>query len=274
VSSQQGQTSGEGVNPVPMRGPVPPETAPAGAPETAAARTPGTKRLQSAWTTSSDGRTTFRLMPPLVLWWVWVAFVVFNVVDLAIQSHNWFAIQVTVALLAITGFMYACALRPKVISDARGLTIRNPFRDHEVPWGGVTGVFVGDSVEIQCARPAPRPEKTVYSWALYSPRRSRARSELRTGLGSRRERDRHDDRARRRGQVPDASPFSNRMSAEAREMATSHPSHVMARELARRNDEARISGLPAGVLTGRWAWLPIAAVIVPIIAFIAVIVAR
>jgi hypothetical protein len=208
-----------------------------------------------------------------VLWWVWTVFAVVNLVDLAVQSPDWFSLKIAVAILLLTGVLYACTLRPKVISDAGGLTIRNPFRDYQVPWGGVVGVFLGDSVEIRAERPAPKPEKTVYSWALYSPRRSRAKADLRAGFGARKERDRRDLRARKRFEVPDPSAFG-RMPAQGKEMASQHPSHVMAGELARRREQARKGGTPPGVLARRWAWAPIAAVLIPAAALVALILAK
>jgi Bacterial PH domain len=207
-----------------------------------------------------------------VLWWAWIAFVLFNAVDLVVQSPDLFSLKVGIAILVVTGIMYACTLRPRVISDADGLTVYNPFRDYRVPWGGVDGVYLGDSVEIQCGRPDPRRDKTIYSWALYSPRRTRAKAELRQGFGARRERDRRDVRARRRYEVPDPTAFG-RMPDKAKELASQHPSHVMAGELARRLEEARKRGTPDGVVTGWWAWQPIAAVLIPAIALIAVIAA-
>jgi hypothetical protein len=222
---------------------------------------------KSAGKTGADGRTTFRLHPPLVLWWVWLAFAVANLADLAVQSRDWFSLEITAALLVVTGFMYACAFRPRVISDGSGLTIHNPFRDYHVPWGGVSGVFLGDSVEIQCEQPPPRDGKTVYSWALYSPRRARARAELRLAGGPRRQR--YNQRAQRRLEVPDpASAGYGRAPAQARELAGQHPSHVIAGELARRCKEARAGGAQAGVVTGRWAWSPVIAVAAPV-AFLA-----
>lgn len=239
----------------------------------AGGRPPGGTRLQSAWKTSADGTTVFRLMPPLVLWWGWVAFAAANLIDLAIQSPDYFSIEIAAGLAVGTGIMYACTLRPKVVTDAYGLTIRNPLRDHRVPWGAVAGVFLGDSVEIQCERAAPKKIKTIYSWALYSPRRARARAEMRVGFGNRQERERHDRRARRRFEVPDTSAFG-RMPDKAKEMSSQHPSQVMAGELARRCDLARKDAAPSGVLVGRWAWRPFAAVLIPIAALVAVIAAR
>jgi hypothetical protein len=241
---------------------------------------------KSAWKTDAAGRTTFRMTPPLVLWWAWVVFTVANLADLAVQSRDWFALEVTFALLVVTGFMYACALRPRVISDAAGLTVVNPFRSYRIPWGGVAGVFLGDSVEFRCQQPEPRPERTIYSWALYSPRRARARADLRASSGLRRQQ--YDARAQRRYRVtaPSEPAGYGQLPAEAKSMASKHPSHVMAGELARRCNEARAAGadsatstegastggtVTGGTVTGHWAWLPIAAVVLPVAGLVAVI---
>lgn len=205
-----------------------------------------------------------------MLWWVWIAFVLFNVVDLSVQSPDVFSLKVGLAILVITGIMYACAFRPKVITDAAGLTVHNPFRDYRIPWGGIGGIYVGDSVEIQCTRPDPQRDKTVYSWALHSPRRTRAKAELRTGFGNRRERDRRDARSRRRYEAPDPASFG-RLPDKAKEISSQHPSHVMAGELARRLEDARKNGALGGAVSGRWVWLPIAAVLIPAIALAALI---
>jgi hypothetical protein len=228
---------------------------------------------KSAWKTDAAGRTTFRLTPPLVLWWVWAAFAAVNLVDLAVQSRDWFALEITFVLLVVTGFMYACALRPRVISDATGLRILNPFREYRVPWGGVAGVFLGDSVEIQCEQEPPRPARTIYSWALYSPRRSRARAELRASTGMRRQR--YEQRSQRRYGAGESVPQGyGKLPDQAQQLSRQHPSHVMAGELARRCSEAQAAGTEPGVVTGRWAWQPVAAVLVPVAGLIAVIAAR
>ena len=60
---------------------------------------------KSVWKTDAAGRTTFRLNAPLVLWWCWVVFAVANLADLAVQSRDWFSLEITAALLVITGFM-------------------------------------------------------------------------------------------------------------------------------------------------------------------------
>jgi hypothetical protein len=144
----------------------PPRSSPA--PRSGPARTgtaagaPGLPPKKLAWKARADGTTVFRLVTPQVLWWVWIAFVLFNAVDLSVQSPDLFSLKVGLAILVVTGVMYACTFRPQVITDASGLTVHNPFRDYQIPWGGVSGVYLGDSVEVQCTRPDPQRDKTIY----------------------------------------------------------------------------------------------------------------
>ena len=81
-------------------------------------------------------RATLRLHPPVILWWVWVAFVLANVVDYAAQGlpSARFGALLAAVLLLVTGVVYTLALRPKVIEDGDGLTVVNPFRVHRLPW--------------------------------------------------------------------------------------------------------------------------------------------
>jgi hypothetical protein len=195
----------------------------------------GTK---SVWKTDEQGRTTFRLTGPLILWWAWAVFAVANLLDLVIQSRDWFSLEITGALLVVTSFMYACALRPRVITDAGGLAVRNPFREYRVPWASMDGVFLGDSVEIEYRPPDGEP-RTIYSWALYSPRRARARADLRMATGMRRSQ--YNQRARRRYMV-DPNASYGKAPAAAQELSRQHPSHVIAGELGRRGPGGRDLG--------------------------------
>ena len=36
----------------------------------------------------APGREVFRLVPPVILWWVWLAFVAANIADFAIQGTS------------------------------------------------------------------------------------------------------------------------------------------------------------------------------------------
>jgi hypothetical protein len=206
------------------------------------------------WKATKDGRTVFRRGTPFILWWIWIAFVIFNVIQVIIPDHDYFSLELTAGLLAVTGVAYATALRPRVIASDEGIVVHNPIADHLARWGAVSGVYLGDSVELNCARPTPRKDKTVYCWALYSNRRSRMKQQqfgVRSWLHT-----------------------SNRAPVEARELASQDSAQLMAAELGRRATTARQAGAPAAVLESRWAWWPIAAMVVPAAALVGLLVAK
>jgi Bacterial PH domain len=205
------------------------------------------------WKEMADGRTVFRRIGPIVLWWVWVAFVLFNLVQLAVSGRSYFSIELAVGLLTATGVAYATTLRPRVIASPDGLEVQNPVRDHIIRWGALNGVYLGDAVELTCVRPTPSKEKTIYCWALYSGRRSRTKSQQ-FGVRS-----------------------WNRMSGRAggtSEPQVGDPAQLIAAELGRRSTKAREAGTVAATLESRWAWLPIAVICVPAAALLALILAR
>ncbi len=112
----------------------------------------------AAAVTAGD-REVLRLVPPVVLWWVWVAFVVANVADFTVQglSSARLGAVVSAVLLFVTGLVYALALRPRVIVDGTGLTVVNPFRVHHVPWRLIQSVDTGEWMRVRYAARADRP---------------------------------------------------------------------------------------------------------------------
>lgn len=202
-------------------------------------------------------REVYRPVGARVLWWVWLAFAVANLADLAVQGHNHFAAVIAVLLVFITGVVYAGALRPRVIADEAGITLLNPLRDHRVPWGAVTGVDLGDTLQVHCRQPGREQDKILYSWAVQSSRRGRARAELRA--------------ARRAGELSKASPSYGRLPAEAREIMGKTLAELTVRQLSERATAAQARGETTGERVSRWAWWPIAAVVVPGIALLVVI---
>jgi len=119
---------------------------------------------------------------PVVLWWIWLAFAVANVLDLAVQgSPTHSALVIGAIILLITGFAYVLALRPRVIADQVGITIVNPFRDHRVPWTVIQGVDTGDWVRVHHTRDGSPvtavdvPGKAIECWALYVSARAKRR---------------------------------------------------------------------------------------------------
>jgi Bacterial PH domain len=122
----------------------------------------------------------YRSVAALVIWWVWVVFAAANLLDLAIQGHNHFAAAVAAVLILITGITFVTAFRPRVVAYDEHLLIRNPLRDHRIPWGCVESLVLRDSLEIHCEWQdgGPRRRK-LYAWSVHSPRRTRVKAEMR-----------------------------------------------------------------------------------------------
>ena len=239
-------------------------------------------------------REVFRLAPPLILWWVWVAFAVANVADFAIEgAPARFAIVVSAILVTITGLAYVLALRPRVIAEPSGLTIVNPFRDHQVPWAAITAVDTGEWVRVhyaagqagagQAAAGQPSPvgppssaaSKAISCWALYISARTKRRA---AGLA----------RARPLG-VPGFAQASllaatsqgpghaenSRLPEEAKYLASLPPAKAIAVRLDTRaaRERARRGPDQENLVTARWAWPAIAALALPALALLIAVLA-
>jgi hypothetical protein len=228
------------------------------------------------------GREVYHLGTPVVLWWVWVAFAAANIIDLAVQRtavHTELVIDAIVLL--VTGFAYALALRPRVIADQAGLTIVNPFRDHQVPWAVIQGVDTGDWVKVHRTRDGSPvtaidvPGKAIECWALYLSARTKrkearpapppARSGIFGGIGA-------------PGQQE--SDGMSRMPAEARYLASLPPARAIAVTLDTRAEKERARARKArstqddrapSPVTARWAWFPLAAVAIPALALLIIL---
>jgi Bacterial PH domain len=172
-----------------------------------------------------DGRRMYRLLTPQVVWWTWVGLATFSVGDLIIQGHDYLSAKFALGLLTATGLVYACTLWPRVIADEGGITVQNPLRRFRIPWGAVRGIFLADSVEIQCARSPQKKDKTVYTWALSSARRGRAKARLHGWQWEQGRRSRPSGY----GQLPD----------QAKELVKTSQTEVMAREMAKLLEEAK-----------------------------------
>ena len=216
---------------------------------------------------ADQDREAFRLAPPLVLWWVWVAFAVANVADFAAQGASArFAAVVSAVLLTVTGLAYALALRPRVIAGPAGLTIVNPFRDHRVPWAAIEAVDVGEWVQVHAA------SKTISCWALYVS----ARAKRRGARGA-------SPRSGGVGRMAGAGGFGRgsetaRLPAEAVYLASLPVAKAIATRLDARAAKERDrvgqadsaqAGQP-GPVTVRWAWAPVAAVLLPMLALLVI----
>src|SRR5260370_37621455 len=109
-------------------------------------RAPAARAAPTAHRSASFARDreVFRLAPPVILWWVWLAFVVANIADFAIQGVPGSSARFVIVVAGIpatgTRLAYPLALPPPVIPDPVGLAIGNPVRD---PAGRRTAIHTG-----------------------------------------------------------------------------------------------------------------------------------
>lgn len=221
-------------------------------------------------------REVLRLVPPVVLWWVWVAFAVLNAADFLVQGlpSARFGAVVSAILLLVTALMYTLALRPKVVLDGAGLTVVNPFRVHRVPWRLIQAVDTGEWVRVHFAASGPAAEttpssaagKTVSCWALYVSSRARrkivrgaprSRSGLDSGPGYAQESSRLPEEGRYLASLPVAKAMAVRLDSRA------------ARERARQPGPGGADSGPEEA-SASWSWPALAAAVVPALILLAV----
>jgi hypothetical protein len=197
-------------------------------------------------------RQVYRTTGSLVAWWAWTAFAVGLLIVLALGQHTHAALVTAVVVLAITGIMYACALRPRIMASAAAVTVVNPLREHVLPWSAVTQVELVHNVRVHYRGPAG--DRIVHSWAVQSSGRSRTRSEIRAR------------RAARRGMTPE--PGYARLPGAAQAALAGSAAEFIARQLDERARMQRSAAAPEAAPASpqvRWTWVPIAAMAVPLL---------
>ena len=111
----------------------------------------------------------FRSPFAVVAWWVWAAFAVANLIDLAVQGRDRQSLLTALILLLITGVAYTVALRPRIAAGGDGLLIINPLREHRIGWPAVAAVEAAELVRVRCEWPLPEsalPESALPESAL------------------------------------------------------------------------------------------------------------
>jgi PH (Pleckstrin Homology) domain-containing protein len=210
----------------------------------------------------AGGREVFRSPGSAILWWAWVVIAVAALADVAVEGSGRSAAIAAVLVAAVTGVMYGCALRPRVVADAGGITVENPLRDHRVRWGSVAKVDAVNALRVHCAA-APGASKgtIVHSWALQSSPRSARAAQLRASR-------RAQQRARREAQQRPGG--YGRHPAQAGQAPRPGAAETAAQRLDERARREREAGAAGGPPETRWAWASIAAMAVPLAALIVV----
>jgi hypothetical protein len=206
-------------------------------------------------------KQVFRSPILVVIWWVWVLFAVANLIDLAVQGHDHASLEAAFVLLFVTGAAYVTALRPRIIADADGLTIMNPLRDHRVGWPAVAGVDTTDLIRVRCEWPegpdGGAGRKSIHAWVAGASRRRQMVAEMRT---QRRTRSRllagsYAAATGTAGREPEsAAKIVSALSQRAEEERQAAPDAVAARPVS------------------RWRWQALAAVLIPALALVIVVV--
>jgi hypothetical protein len=138
---------------------------------------------------------TFRSPTAVAVWVVWLLFAVGNWIDLAVQGRDHLSAIAAALLLLVTGAAYVTAQRPRIIADDAGVTIRNPLREYRIGWAGVAKVDVLDLLRVHCDGGVPGGEpgdskhrKVISAWAVHYSRRRQFAAEARARRAARRPR--------------------------------------------------------------------------------------
>ena len=227
-------------------------------------------------------REVFRSAGSAVLSWAWFVVAVIILVDLAVQGRDHVALLTAVLVLVISGVVYSCAWRPKIVADADGITVINPVRDHQVPWAAVTTVDVVNAVRVHCAPVAGAARgKILYSWAVQSSPRSARKAALRREVHSQ-PRMRLTPRPRSLQPPPGGvSRGYGDIPEPARDALERSSAEFTAGRLAERAQHAQQAARAASQASAppsaqtapaaQWAWLSIAAMTVPLLVLLLVV---
>jgi hypothetical protein len=213
----------------------------------------------------AGGREVFRGPGSLILWWAWIVIAVAILADVAVQGSGRSAAVAALLVAAVTGVLYGCAFRPRVVADAAGITVENPLRDYRVRWGAVTKVDAVNALRVHCAAaPGAGQGKILHSWAVQSSPRSARAAQLRASRGAL--------RGGRREEQQGPGGYG-RHPAQAERAARPTQAESTAQQLDERARREREAGAAGGPPETRWAWASVAAMAVPLAALIVVVLA-
>jgi PH (Pleckstrin Homology) domain-containing protein len=211
-----------------------------------------------------------------VVWWLWVAFAVGNLIDIAVQGRDRSSLVAAAVLLVVTGVMWVGAHRPRIVADDAGLTIVNPLREHQVGWAAVAAIDTTDLIRVRCEWPGEtggeNGQKAIYAWAAGASRRRQAVAQMRAQRRAR------SPRGPSIGVFGAQAPGFGAPSAAARGGSPApEPGDAdkIVATLTARADEARASA-PESVAArpvSTWYWPAFAAVGIPLLALLIAIVA-
>lgn len=113
----------------------------------------------------------------------WLVFAALNLADLAFgitgEAHYGLSAAVIAVLLLLgCGIAYVVGLRPAIVGDDDGVTIRNPLRDVRVPWRAVREIQGTHALTVRFAGPGGTELKRR-AWVHQTSPRAQAKAEAR-----------------------------------------------------------------------------------------------
>ncbi|WP_202638000.1 PH domain-containing protein [Bailinhaonella thermotolerans] len=112
----------------------------------------------------------FRSRLALAFGFVWLAFVLFNLVDIAIRGRNAEGLAASAVLLAITAVVYVTCLRPGIVAREDGVLVRNPLRTAFLPWRAIDEIAVAHAIVFKSG------DLVVRSWTPQTSAKERAQA--------------------------------------------------------------------------------------------------
>ncbi|MFI0353772.1 PH domain-containing protein [Actinomadura sp. 9N407] len=110
--------------------------------------------------------------------WAWLAFATLNLIDIAVRGRDVAALVMAALLLLGCGIAYVMGLRPAVVADEQGITVRNPMRDVRVPWPSSRKIEGTEALTFLFKEQGGE-ERKVKAWVHQTSPRARAKAEAR-----------------------------------------------------------------------------------------------
>lgn len=206
---------------------------------------------------------TFRSPVAVAVWWLWTAFALGNLIDLAVQGRDHLSLVAAFILLLVTGIAYTAAQRPRIVAGRDDLRIVNPLREHRVTWAAVAGFDSTDLVRVRCEWPGGK--RVIYAWAVHSSRRRQYTAQLRA-----------ERQARRHGAGRGFGVFGTQPEGANRPPApiAADAQHVIS-ALTALTEQAKAAApeRPATPPVSTWYWPAFAVIIVPALALLIAVLA-
>jgi len=115
--------------------------------------------------------------------YAWFVFAALNFVDLFVgitgdPDYSPATFAIAFLLLLGCGVAYTVGLRPAIVADEEGLTVRNPLRDVRAPWAAIRAIEARNAVTVRFAGPGGT-ELASRAWVHQTSPRAQAKAEAR-----------------------------------------------------------------------------------------------